>query len=325
MNLSARRKSAGPNRPKLARLLVMLLLSAHILDSNIVKAEPWDDFPRSYPTARYDKDPAADKNFKFGVTKAFPPYQDPDRSEAENLSNPLNNSLFTSYQIIVIVNKQNDPFWGRAQTMRVYQRNKGLIYYWLISTGAKGHETPSGYFIPQGFSSRHWSGPYDAPMLWAVFFNGGISLHSSLDRPAMADMGKAAASHGCVRLEDYRAEELFHLIGQSGYGTVDLLNRTTGQLETIGKKHKTIEAYRTLIIVTPVKAFKTDSKPGPKRTDTTKVEKKQNNFNEQQSVIQSESPPADDKPYSPVDTDTSVFKKSQRGISHTLHLPGQTQ
>lgn len=206
----------------------------------------WDDFPRAYQVPRYEMDIDHNPDYVFGVTKAFKPYQDPDRKEAEDLPNPLDNPDFRSYKLIVIVNKRDDPFWGRGQTMRVYQRGQpGLHYYWLISTGRKGFDTPAGYYRPQAFSSRHYSSKYDAPMQWAVFFNRGMALHSSLDRQAMKEMGHEAASHGCVHVEDYRAQELFHLVGHSGYGSVDVIGgngRKTG---------KTVASYKTLIIVAP--------------------------------------------------------------------------
>jgi hypothetical protein len=86
-------------------------------------------------------------------------------------------------------------------------------------------------------------------MLWAVFFHSGISLHSSLDRDALRNMGRAAASHGCVRIEDHRAEELYHRIGHSGFGLVDQLDRQTGAPMMKGEQRRKVEAYKTLIIV----------------------------------------------------------------------------
>ena len=207
---------------------------------------PWEGFPRTQPTAKYENDVGAKTDYTFGVTKAFKPYQDPDITDTEGLPNPLENHDFDSYNLIVIVSKKNDPYWGKAQTMRVYKRGDGLHYYWLISSGQKGFETASGYFRPLAFSSRHWSGKYDAPMLWAIFFNGGMALHSSLDRQALREMGNAAASHGCVHVEDYRAEELFHLVGHSGYGAVDVIDRNTGR-----KTGAKAQSYKTLIVVGP--------------------------------------------------------------------------
>jgi lipoprotein-anchoring transpeptidase ErfK/SrfK len=220
-----------------------------------VWAGPWEGYGRSVPKPRYEQDGGANFQHRFGVHKAFTPYRDPDRSEAEPLPDPLLDPAFSSYRLIVIVNKADDAFWGRGQTLRVYRRGEGLIHYWLISTGKPGFETPSGYFIPQGFSYRHWSGPYDAPMLWSVFFNRGIALHSSLDREALSQLGQAADSHGCVRIEDHRAEELYHLIGQSGYGLIDRIDRRSGRPVLAGKSRKKINGYRTLIIVAPTARF----------------------------------------------------------------------
>ncbi len=220
---------------------------------------PWEGFPRTQPTPRYESDAGAKTDYSFGVTKAFNPYKDPDLSETEGLPNPLKNHDFDSYNLIVVISKKNDPYWGKAQTMRVYKRDTGLHYYWLISSGQKGFETASGYFRPQAFSSRHWSGKYDAPMLWAVFFNGGMALHSSLDRQAIQEMGNAAASHGCVHVEDYRAEELFHLVGHSGYGSVDMIDRNTGR-----KTGSKVQSYKTLIIVGPTGHWG-QKNPAPRR------------------------------------------------------------
>ena len=225
---------------------------------------PWAGFPRSQPTARYDQDVGAKSDYHFGVTKAFKPYVDPDRAEAEGLADPLTHPEFNSYNLIVIVNKRTNPFWGRTQTLRVYQRGTGLLYYWLISSGARGFETTSGYFTPKFFSSRHWSGKYDAPMLWAVFFHGGMALHSSLDRTSLKEMGRAAASHGCVHIEDYRSEELFHLVGHSGYGLVDTLNEKTGR-----KTGRKAPAYKTLIIVAPTPLDSAPELPAPTAAEET--------------------------------------------------------
>lgn len=208
---------------------------------------PWQGFPRSMPNLRYEDDEAANWKHPFGVEKAFSPYKDPSLVDALALQSPLENPDFRSYSLIVIVNKTNDPFWGVQQTMRIYQRGRGLLYYWFISTGIKGFETPSGYYRPTMFSSRHWSTIYQVPMLWAVFFHGGMALHSSLDRESIGELGLKPSSHGCVHVEEYRAEELFHLVGHSGYGPVDVIQKMTGR-----KTGKRVLSYKTLIIVSPI-------------------------------------------------------------------------
>lgn len=245
-----------PFVPGILRAEALVLLAwAGLATLPEARSEAWEGYGRSVPKPRYEQDEGANFQYRFGVREAFTPYHDPDRREAESLPDPLRDPSFSSYRLIVIVNKADDAFWGRGQTLRVYRRGEGLVYYWLISTGMPGFETPSGYFTPQGFSYRHWSGPYDAPMLWSVFFNGGISLHSSLDRDALYKLGRAADSHGCVHIEDHRAEELYHLIGQSGYGLIDLIGRHTGRPVLVGKARKKIRGYRTLIIVAPTAHF----------------------------------------------------------------------
>lgn len=247
----------------LQRAVFAILISLQCTTASAVNGGeegPWEGFPRTQPQVRYENDPSADANYHFGVTKAFSPYKDPDRSEAEGLPNPLDDPDFSSYNLIVVISTDDDDFWGRAESLRVYKRGEGLLYYWLVSTGMPGHDTAKGYYTPKGFSSRHWSREYDAPMMWSVFFRGGEALHSSLDRSSIADMGKAAESHGCVHEEDYRAEEMFHLVGHSGYGAVDQINEKTGR-----KTGNMINAYRTLIIIGPAARWdrvNASSRPG---------------------------------------------------------------
>ncbi|HEY8270193.1 MAG TPA: L,D-transpeptidase [Pseudobdellovibrionaceae bacterium] len=208
------------------------------------------------PTQRsrlYSKDPAYTPNYRFGIKYTFMPYQDPDMHEAIDTNNPLLNPAYDSYNLIVIVNKfDRRDQWGRAQTMRVYKRNvkenDGLIYYWYVSTGMDGFGTNAGYFVPQSFSSRHWSSQYDAPMRSSVFFLGGKALHASIDSDSLKALG-TPYSHGCVHVEDNRAEELFHLIGHSGYGSVDLIDQKTGKLKLENGRAIKVQATKTLIIV----------------------------------------------------------------------------
>jgi hypothetical protein len=229
--------------------LLMPLCGFAGFDMGTVKAL----YQPTQPRKLYSEDPAADRNYQFGIKFTYRPYQDPDFQEAIYLNNPLFNSRYQSYNLIVIVNKlDRGDRWGRGQTMRVYKRNVednyGLIYYWDISTGIQGFKTNRGYFLPKSFSSRHWSSVYDAPMRSAVFFDGGKALHASIDSDSLKALG-TPYSHGCVHIEDNRAEELFHLIGHSGYGLVDTIDQNTGNriLEN-GKPVKT-QATKTLIII----------------------------------------------------------------------------
>lgn len=219
-------------------------------------AEPWPDYGRTYPTPRYELDPNANFHYDFVVEKSFPPYQDPPMAEAVSLPGPLEDPAFDRFDVIVIVNKKDHPFWGAAQTLRAYQRGRGLLYYWWVSTGRRSYETPSGYFLAHGFSSRHWSNAFDAPMFWSVFFQGGKALHSSLDREALGDLGDRPSSHGCIHIEEYRAEALFHLIGRSGFGAMPPIDPRTGHPQL---RHSTeplyVPAPKTLIIIAPTGRF----------------------------------------------------------------------
>lgn len=232
---------------RISFLVLPLLFYQHSFATDRNSERAWDEFPRSMPHFRYEEDEAFEADHHFGVNKAFSPYMDPELEEAQRLPDPLAYSGYRSYNLIVIVNKHEDPFWGRQQTMRIYKRGRGLLYYWFISTGIKGFDTPSGYYRPTMFSSKHWSSIYQVPMLWAVFFHGGMALHSSLDRESLRELGREPSSHGCVHVEDYRAEELFHLVGHSGFGAVDAIDPQLGR-----KTGKKVQSYKTLIIVSPV-------------------------------------------------------------------------
>jgi len=239
---------------RLGRWLMSTLL--FITTASSAFAEPWPDYGRTYPTPRYELDPNADFQYHFVIEKSFPPYQDPPMAEAAGLPDPLEDPAFDRFDVIVIVNKNDHPFWGAAQTLRAYQRGRGLIFYWLVSTGRQSYETPSGYFLAHGFSSRHWSNTFDAPMFWSVFFQGGKALHSSLDREALGDLGDRPSSHGCIHIEEYRAEALFHLIGRSGFGAMPRLDPRTGHLQ-LGHSAEPlyVPAPKTLIIIAPTGRF----------------------------------------------------------------------
>ena len=98
----------------------------------------------------------------------------------------------------------------------------------------------------RAFSSRHVSRTIYrkqgivAPMPWATFFNGGIASHGT---PFISKLGRKA-SHGCIRLEEFRAQELFHLVGQSGFGKVQAIERNTGK-----PLDQYFDSYKAIFIV----------------------------------------------------------------------------
>lgn len=212
------------------------------------KSKVGDKNSRTWAQPDYEKDRFKNKNHIFGIFDEVKGYTDPDFQSAQILSSPLSDLKFESYDVAVIINIKNSkdsltqaPIQG--QTLRIYARNSvlnnigydrfqatnydpttGLLFYWKTSTAREGKSTPRGYFRPQAFSSNHFSSLYnDAPMPWALFFNGSIATHGVLGAP-IANLGKAASA-GCARLEPQRAEDLFNLIGIVGKGWVDKINQ----------------------------------------------------------------------------------------------------
>lgn len=99
-----------------------------------------------------------------------------------------------------------------SQTMTVSQN--GIVRYrWKVSTARKGYVTPKGSWSAKWLSKNHRSRKYDdAPMPYAVFFNGGYAVHATYD---LKRLGRPA-SHGCIRLHPENAAEFFSLAGQYG-------------------------------------------------------------------------------------------------------------
>ena len=83
------------------------------------------------------------------------------------------------------------------------------LYRWPVSTGRRGHATPTGAFHPLRLE-RHWySHQYEmTPMPWAMFFFRGYAVHGTMEAYNLGH----PASHGCVRLRPDHAEALFSLV-----------------------------------------------------------------------------------------------------------------
>ncbi|CAN7349516.1 L,D-transpeptidase [Pararhizobium sp. LjRoot235] len=99
-----------------------------------------------------------------------------------------------------------------SQTMTVSQN--GIVRYrWKVSTARKGYVTPQGSWSAKWLSKNHRSRKYDdAPMPYAVFFNGGYAVHATFD---LKRLGRPA-SHGCIRLHPENAAEFFSLASEYG-------------------------------------------------------------------------------------------------------------
>lgn len=98
-----------------------------------------------------------------------------------------------------------------TQTMYVETPTDSFI--WKVSTGRKGHTTPSGNFKPYLLKPMHYSRKYDnAPMPNTIFFHGGYAIHAT---DAVGKLG-SPASHGCVRLSPRDAKWLYRIVRENG-------------------------------------------------------------------------------------------------------------
>ena len=96
------------------------------------------------------------------------------------------------------------------QVMHVY-RNGVLVGRSTISTGAKGHATPSGVYTILEKKQTHYSKTYDnAPMpnMQRLTWNG-IAMHSG-------NLPGYPASHGCIRMPYEFSKLLFTLTAKGG-------------------------------------------------------------------------------------------------------------
>jgi lipoprotein-anchoring transpeptidase ErfK/SrfK len=88
-------------------------------------------------------------------------------------------------------------------------------YDFDVSTGRKGHATPTGRYGVERMYRKYNSIKYDnAPMPYAIFFHGGYAIHGTTD---IKHLGRIA-SHGCVRLHPENARLLFDLVNEAGSG-----------------------------------------------------------------------------------------------------------
>ncbi|MDB5525400.1 MAG: L,D-transpeptidase protein [Rhizobium sp.] len=105
------------------------------------------------------------------------------------------------------------------QTMTVTE-NGWVKYRWKVSTARKGYVTPTGAWRAYLASRHHRSRKYDnAPMPYAIFFNGGYAVHATFD---LKRLGRPA-SHGCIRLHPDNAAIFFGLAQKNGLGNTKVI------------------------------------------------------------------------------------------------------
>lgn len=98
-------------------------------------------------------------------------------------------------ELLVHVGTKRIEINKSEQILRAYQGDR-LVAETRVSTGRKGHTTPSGNFTAGPEKSRlRYSKKYDnAPMPWSVQIYGGVFMHGYRSVP------RRPASHGCIRL-----------------------------------------------------------------------------------------------------------------------------
>jgi hypothetical protein len=117
----------------------------------------------------------------------------------------LSNAAFAT-NVLITINKVS-----QKMTVKVDGETE---YVWPVSTGARGHETPSGKYRPFRMEKDHFSKEWDdAPMPNSIFFTGqGHAIHGSF---YVKSLGRRA-SHGCVRLAPDNAAKLYSLVQKAG-------------------------------------------------------------------------------------------------------------
>jgi lipoprotein-anchoring transpeptidase ErfK/SrfK len=100
-----------------------------------------------------------------------------------------------------------------SQEMTVADEDDDTIFVFDVSTGRRGHTTPTGTFRPIRMHEMWYSSKYEnAPMPWSIFFYGGYAIHGTTD---LKHLGQVA-SHGCVRLDPKNAKLLYDLVKRVG-------------------------------------------------------------------------------------------------------------
>jgi len=119
-----------------------------------------------------------------------------------------------------VASADRSAVWAEAtvdlsdQRLIITDTTGAIVRTWRVSTGAAETPTPTGRFKVTSKSSRTFvAGNPRVTMRYMTRFNGGIGFHSipRLDgTPLTTPLGTKAVSHGCVRLSDKNARELFH-------------------------------------------------------------------------------------------------------------------
>ncbi|WP_373236514.1 L,D-transpeptidase [Cohaesibacter celericrescens] len=114
----------------------------------------------------------------------------------------------------------------KDQSLRVFRGNQEIAKS-KVSTGKRGHTTPTGIFSILEKRKRHFSNIYNsAPMPYMQRLTwSGIALHESNSVPSYP------ASHGCVRLPRGFAKKLFSLTERGAHVIIANRDATPQQIQ----------------------------------------------------------------------------------------------
>jgi hypothetical protein len=196
----------------------------------------------------------------------------------QHFRSSLTQEMLANFELFLYVSKADHG--AAAQRMYVFQKqgsgDLSLLYNWPVSTGREKNElapngsrapsfTPAGYYEldAQRMYLHHFSGQWQQPMPYAMFFNWedhgfqtGLAIHGA----SGDDIGLLGtrASAGCVRLAPENARVLFSLIKANYKGLMPkfaydkrtatmsnqgvMLHSTDGRLEMA-------EGYKVLVYI----------------------------------------------------------------------------
>jgi len=107
-----------------------------------------------------------------------------------------------------------------SEQKMVVQVDGESLHTWDVSTARDGKETPLGIYDVEWLSAKHKSSLYNnAPMPWAIFYDGDYAIHGTTQ---ISKLG-SPASAGCVRLHPDNAKKLFRMVTKHGYDSLKIV------------------------------------------------------------------------------------------------------
>lgn len=97
-------------------------------------------------------------------------------------------------ELVVMLRDKRAEICIASQRLRAWQGNR-LVLETNVSTGRRGHRTPTGEFSAKRKARMHYSTKYNnSPMPWSIQIYGDIFVHGYHSVPSYP------ASHGCIRV-----------------------------------------------------------------------------------------------------------------------------